>query len=166
MARTGKLRSPNPNAFWDTILLTYQLTAGTDSGAASAATWNTFPLNTEVQDTGNLCTLSSNQFALLAGTYEFFDTSFRVHAETATNIRLRNITDSADVPGLACMGSYNDSTISIEGRNTITGRFTLAATKTLAVQIYTQSARSTYAWGLPASAGVECYGAIGLRKIV
>lgn len=160
--RIGK---PRPTTALDIILLTYQLASGSDSGASSAG-WNTLPLNTEVQDAGNYCTLSSNQFALLAGTYELFDTQVRSFAVNGVNfgmnIRLRNITDSADVSGLACVGSYGGLQ---EIRSSISGRFTLAATKTLAIQAYL-TAQTTFAWGVAASAGtVECYGAIGLRRL-
>lgn len=161
--RIGK---PRPTTALDIILLTYQLASGTDSGATTGAAWNTLPLNTEVQDAGNYCTLSSNQFALLAGTYEFFDTSIRSFGCNQVNYRVRNISDSADVSGLACLGSYGDAAIGVEIAGKISGRFTLAATKTLAIQAYFTTARSAFGWGLPASAGtVECYGAVGLRRL-
>lgn len=149
----------------DTIVLAYQLASGTGSGASSAATWNTFPLNTELVDTGNLCTLASNRFTLLPGTYEFFDTCFRVFGQNATNIRLRNITDAATVANLACVGSYCDSVTSIEGRNSILGQFAIATSKQFEIQIYTQIVRASSAWGLVSSAATETYGAFGLRRL-
>lgn len=150
----------------DAILLTYQLASGTDSGASTGGAWNTFPLNTELLDTGNYCTLSSNQLTLAAGTYEFFDTRFRVFAEDQTNIRLRNISDSVNVAGLACQGSFNDSATAAEGTNAIAGRFEIAAPKTFEIQIYCTTGRATLAWGNPANAGVvEVYGTLGLRRL-
>lgn len=152
----------------DTVLLTYQLASGIDSGT-SAAGWNTYPLNTELLDTGNLCALSSNQFTLsTAGTYEFFDVHLRRYCINGVNfghlVRVRNISDSVDVSGLALIGGYGGGYNEVD--LSIAGRFAIAAAKIFEVQVYA-SAQGSSAWGVPASVGgySEVYGTVGLRRI-
>ncbi|MEX0271212.1 hypothetical protein AB3R30_18910 [Leptolyngbyaceae cyanobacterium UHCC 1019] len=149
---------------WDTIQLSYTLASGAGSGTSTQG-WNTFPLNTENLDTGGHCSLSSNRFTLAAGTYEFFDARFRRFCVNGTAfghlIRVRNITDSADVSGLICQGCYG----SLEMILGISGKFTLAASKALEIQIYA-NAQTSFAWGVTGSvAGYsEIYGSFGLYK--
>lgn len=155
----------------DTILLAYQLAAGVDSGSASAG-WNTYPLNTELLDTGNHCTLSTNQFTLLTGTYEFFDTYFRGYGGGGGfNVSLRNVTDSVDVSGLACRGGFSVAPNG-EHAGSISGRFTISASKTFEARAWFPAARSTLAYGVNAMANggsgmtfAEVYGTVGLRRL-
>ena len=154
----------------DTILLTYQLATGINSGI-SISGWNTYPINTEALDTGNYCSLATNQFTLAAGTYEFFDTRFRGFAISGMNIRLMNITDSVQVEGLINQGSFGEQTTAVDCVSFISGRFTIATAKTFEVQAYTFFARQFYAWGLTASYNggsvtqIDVYATIGLRRL-
>lgn len=51
------------------VIVEDQKTAGTDGGTFTSGADRTRTLNTEVRDVYNICTLSSNQFTLPAGTY-------------------------------------------------------------------------------------------------
>ena len=155
----------------DTILLAYQLTAGVGSGSSSAG-WNTYPLNAELLDTGNYCTLSTNQFTLQTGTYEFFDTYFRgFGGGGGFNVSLRNITDSVDVTGLACRGGFSVAPNG-EHAGSISGRFTISASKTFEIRAWFPVAVASLAYGVNAMANGgtgmtfdEVYGTVGLRRL-
>ena len=79
----------------DYIKLSDTKTAGTDGGTFTSGAWYTRTLNTEDVDTGNHCSLTSNQFTLDAGTYRIKARSaaYDVNAHIA---KLYNITDAAD----------------------------------------------------------------------
>lgn len=148
------------------IQLAYQVASGVDSGA-SILGWNPYPLNTKIKDLGNYCTIASNRLTLLSGTYDFYDTRFRVFCVNGVNfghqIKVRNITDSSDISGLTLQGAFGGSTG--DTFLTISGSFNLIATKTLEIQVYA-SAQTAYAWGYPASvSGVsETYGMLNLKR--
>lgn len=91
-----------------TVILQEQQTSGTEGGSASAGTTYTRTLNTEVSDASGLCSLSSNQFTLTAGTYELlaFVPSFAVAGSQAF---LYDATAAAEVSGTLGANSYTGS---------------------------------------------------------
>ena len=85
-----------PRAQPQVALLTYDVPAGTDSGANTGATWTTRPLNTQVYDPGNIVALAGNKFTLKEGTYliEAQQTIMgAIWTPKQFRGRLRNITD-------------------------------------------------------------------------
>jgi hypothetical protein len=148
-----------PNAV---ILLQDQKSSGTDGGTFTAGAWQTRVLNTEVFDTGNNCTLASNQFTLLAGTYEIYSTAVAGQCDGHQS-RLANITDSTFIYGTTLNSSpvntdvYNDSTIN--------GIFTISTSKTFEIQHRCSNTRNTDGFGLAATLGTnEIYVSVFLRK--
>lgn len=111
-----------------------QKTAGTDGGSFSSGAWRTRDLNTEMTDEIG-STLTSNQFTLPAGTY-YIEARAPGHGVGYHKAKLRNITDSSDV----LIGSTVRSRLASESGSTvtndsvITGRFTIADTKTFEIQ--------------------------------
>ncbi|WKZ24134.1 MAG: hypothetical protein QY312_00810 [Candidatus Dojkabacteria bacterium] len=148
------------------IMLQQQLANGTDGGAAVANTWSTLAINTEVYDSHNKATLSSNQFTLQAGTYDI-DAESTFYNTRATALRLRNISDSTTT--LISTMSY----LSTNGGGIVrlTGRFTIESAKTFELQYIAEQAQTTYglgtAMGTRASnyTGVEIFRTIRLIKI-
>ena len=111
-------------------LLSDVKSAGTDGGTFTSGAWRTRDLNTEVDPDG-IVTLSSNQFALAAGTY-FIKAQVPGYAVTFHKAKLRNITDSTDdLIGTACENNVTSSRL---GHSFIAGRITIAGTKTFEIQ--------------------------------
>jgi hypothetical protein len=107
--------------------------------------WRTRTLNTEDTDDGSLCSLSSNQITLAAGTYRCLIScpAYRVNAHAA---RLYNVTGSA----LLLMGTaeytWYDSVL-VTTRSVISGQFTVAAGQALEVQHYCTKTYATIGFG-------------------
>jgi hypothetical protein len=144
------------------IVLQYLVSSGTAGGASSALAWTTRPINTESVDTGNNCTLNTNQFTLLAGTYrvEFWGVMFNCNESVH---RLRNVSDASTT--LVGMGLYADNSDPTGVSPTIQGRFTIASTKTFEIQYWAGAAKATDGLGKAMSSGEsECYASLVLIK--
>jgi len=50
-------------------IITNELSAGTQGGASTANSWETYALNTELADPDSIVSISSNKFTLAAGSY-------------------------------------------------------------------------------------------------
>jgi hypothetical protein len=131
------------------VLVRDEKTTGTDGGSAAATTWNVRTLNTEVFDTNGLCSLSANQVTLTAGTYECRAVA-PCYEVNRTRLRLRNVTDSATV--LLGVNGYTDASDFTTLMALMFGRFTIAASKALELQHYTQVAKATTGLGLQSAA--------------
>lgn len=141
-----------PDTFGGQLLhLQDQKVAGTDGGGATSGSFATRVLNTEVTDEIG-STLASNQFTLPAGTYWCEAEAPGVEVDKFV-AKLRNVTDSTDTlvgsPGY----SANVGTLATSFSH-IRGRFTLAGTKTLAVQMRVNNTRSGYGLGIAANMGL------------
>lgn len=73
------------------VKLTHQEAAGGSSGSAIRDAWTKRTINTEVSDANSLCTLSSSQITLAAGTYRVH-AWFKYYETGAVKTRLRNVT--------------------------------------------------------------------------
>lgn len=148
----------------DIIVLRDERTEGTAGGTFTSGAWQTRILNTETLDSGNHCTLSSNQFTLDAGTYDFWSIcpAYNVQGHRS---RLQNITDAAtiwlssNIYGYVSGGSFGSYSL-------MSGRFTIAASKALELQHRSQSTEATDGFGNPLHLGViEVYAQITLWKV-
>jgi hypothetical protein len=152
-----------PSSVPDLIYLRNEQTAGTAGGGVTNGTWNTCILNTEVFDTGGHCSLSSNQFTLAAGTYEVFALVPLKDTEQS-KLRIRNTTDSTTL----CVGTsaYLVNPVGSAVPVTMVGRFTVAASKALEFQAYTNALVATSGQGLAAGGSeVEVYAQVWLKKV-
>jgi hypothetical protein len=148
------------------IIVEDQKPAGTGGDTSQAQVWKQRVLNTKVVDAGPAapyCTLSANQFTLVAGTYRIqgFASSMRTAAHKA---RLRNITDGVTV----ALGSaeYANTTGNFPTHSTIDGRFTISGSKVFELQHMTQ-ATIAGGFGMPGSSTsgeVEVYARIVLIR--
>ena len=127
--------------------------AGTAGGTFTQDAWQTRILNTEDNDPDAVCSLSSNQITLAAGTYEcnIICPGARVgHHQT----RLRNVTGAATL--LLGNSAYEDSAAySSQNYSIIRGRFTIAASQAIEVQHYCDTTRASDGFGIPANLGVD-----------
>lgn len=109
-------------------------TKGTSGGTSAAAAWQIRTLNTEDSDSDGICTLSSNQVVLDAGTYECFISVPAGYLGQHVAV-LYNATDGATV----LRGTPENAAASTGAftRSFVSGKFTIAAAKALEVRHYT-----------------------------
>lgn len=138
-------------------------TANTSGGDFTTGAWRTRDLNTEVADTGNHASLSSNEITLPAGTYEC-RISVPAYAVNAHRARLYNVTDTAEI--LLGTTEYAGNTTNGMTRSWIVGRFTIAGTKNIRVEHICALTKTTNGFGLAANLGVtELYTVVEMWKL-
>lgn len=136
--------------------------SGTAGGSSVAGT-QTRTLNTLVDTTGIVTSLSANQFILPAGTYDI-QASASTHQSNGSKLRLRNITDGTTL--LLGSSVFTGTTISTTPNTILNGQITISSPKTLELQHYIAIAKATDGLGLPASSGEsEVYAQIRIEKI-
>lgn len=143
------------------IKLSDAKTSGTDGGTFTSGAWQTRTLTTENSDTGSNCTLSSNQFTLDAGTYEIHATvpGYRVDGHKS---RLYNISDTAiEIVGSAMRSSGTGGTTT----SIISGKFTIASSKTFEIQHRCETTQATDGFGYAVGFTSEVYTIVVLRKV-
>lgn len=134
------------------VVLQDQKTANTAGGTFTSGAWQTRVINTEVTDTNNDCTLSSNQITLVAGTYECAITAPAIVVDRH-KARLQNVTDATTVL-LGTTEYSNGGTVASMSPSCINGRFTIAGSKALEVQHQCQTTRATNGFGVESNFGV------------
>jgi hypothetical protein len=144
------------------ICLRDEKTAGTNGGTYTTGAWQTRDLNVEASDVAGLCSLSGNQFTLTAGTYNIRARvpGYRV---SQWQSRLRNVTDSTTVlVGSSC---YSEGAYNVTGFSFVEGRFTIAASKALEIQMSGSATVATQGCGVCANQGItEVYTVVELWK--
>lgn len=144
------------------IHLQDQKTQNTAGGTFTSGSLQTRTLNTEVQDTDNLCSLSSNQFTLAAGTYFMlaFLPCFKVNRNYGI---LYNVTGSATLitgrPAFNGVAATNPVTDAI-----VSGPFTVAASQALELQHQCATTKTTNGFGLEANFATEIYADIHIWR--
>lgn len=139
----------------DVAIYRYQVASGSGSSSITNGSWQTVPLNTEVVDTANLGTLSSNQVSLVAGTYLFSGRVFS-GASTQAKSRLRNITAGSTLwvgesDTLGIRASYTE------------GYFTIGSTTTIELQTYLAAGSGTT--GAQSTGEIEVYSSLMFTRI-
>lgn len=161
--------------------------SGTDGDTFTSSTWNTRALNTEKTDELTITT-ASNQMSLAAGTYWIeaqTGTYFAGSSENGGNnsvvnkLRLRNVTDSTTLlVGQSQKyranddGGGNRQSLEITLNNSLSGRFTLAGTKSVELQNWIVTTLTATALAIVTKGGkasssgeVEVYTDVKLWKI-
>ena len=118
---------------------------GTNAGASVTAGWQIRTLNTEDSDPDGICTLSSNQITLDAGTYEC-SISAPANAVDQHRVVLWNATDSSLI--LVGSSAFMLNTLNMTTRSVLKGRFTIGASKALEVRHYTTTLVATFGLGV------------------
>lgn len=141
-----------------------QKAQGTDGGTFTQSAWQTRVLNTSLSTGISGSSLSSNQISLPAGTYyvEAIAPGFICGRHKA---RLYNVTDSAVL--LAGTSEISGTGDAITSFSKVSGRFTLSGTKTIALEHYCLSTRSTDGFGASTNvpSTVEVYSDIKIWKV-
>jgi len=137
---------------YEYVLIVDEKSSGTAGGTFTSGAWRTRDLNTEKSDTGSVASVASNQITLAAGTYRAY-IRCPIFNCGRNLTRLQNITDTATtLTGSSELGGSASSS-----ESTITGRFTIAATKTFEVQHQCDTTSTTYGFGVNSSLGTETY---------
>jgi len=137
---------------YEYVLIVDEKSSGTAGGTFTSGAWRTRDLNTEKADTGSVASVASNQITLAAGTYRAY-IRCPIFNCGRNLTRLQNITDTATtLTGSSELGGSASSS-----ESTITGRFTIAATKTFEVQHQCDTTSTTYGFGVNSSLGTETY---------
>jgi hypothetical protein len=140
----------------DYVLIQHQETQGTNGGTFTSGSWQTRTMNTEVVDTGSNASISSNQITLVAGTYRFRCWAGAMGVKNHQT-RLRNTSDSTTVAQGSTEYSFESSGWYPSTHSEVTGRFTIASSKTFELQHQCNTTRSTYGFGIDANFGTEVY---------
>lgn len=143
-----------------TVILQDQKAQGTQGGTFTSGDWRTRTLNTEVLDTGNICSLVGNQFTLPPGTYDIYAVA-PAYSVNRTQARIQNITDGTTV--LLSQSTYAYSSVTVNC--IILGRFTIASTKTFELQHRCQSTQSNNGFGEEANFTTEIYSTVRIDKV-
>jgi hypothetical protein len=135
--------------------------SGTAGGSSAATTWNVRALNTVMVNEIPGASLASDQITLPAGTY-FIDAQAPAGGVAAHQLRLRNVTDSSNIlVGASASAFSNTAADAVLG-----GRFTLAASKVVRLEHYTNTSAATTGLGSAASSGVaEVYADVKIWKV-
>lgn len=139
-----------------------QQTSGTAGGTFTSGSWQTRVLNTEVSDTGNLASLSSNQVTLSAGTYLVRAQAY-AGAVNSHQLRLQNVTDGTTL--LTGLNMLSNSTANSANQASLNGIITVAAGKALELQHRCQTTAATNGFGLATSWGTEVYAVLEFIKV-
>ncbi len=125
----------------------------TNGGDFTTGAWRTRVLNIEDSDTDGVCSLSSNQITLTAGTYECRITApaLRAHDHKA---KLRNVTGSSDIL-IGTSEFSNSANAYAQTISVIVGKFTIAASQALEVQHYCGVTALTTGFGYSSGFGVS-----------
>lgn len=144
------------------ILLQDQKAQNTSGGTFNSGAWRTRTLNTEVVDTGDNCTLASNQFTLSAGTYRIWARAPAYDIDSHQT-RLQNATAGTTL--LTGSTAYTGAVDSVMTDSIIQGRFTVAASQALELQHRCTNAGSpSNSFGVPANLTTEVYSEVWLEK--
>lgn len=146
------------------ILIRNEQTLGTDGGTFSSGAWRTRTLNTEVADTENNASLSSNQITLAAGTYRV-QASAPAYRVDNHQIRLQNITDGTTIALGTSEFSTSGAGESDQNRSWLSYYFTISSAKVLELQHQGTTSRNTDGFGRAASFDTEIYAIIEFFRL-
>ncbi|MBK9751738.1 MAG: hypothetical protein IPO91_33915 [Chloroflexi bacterium] len=145
------------------IVLRDEKTQNTGGGTFTSGAWRTRDLNTEAVDTGNHCTLGSNQFTLAAGTYRIYASVPAAYCRRH-QARLQNITDTTTtIVGTSEYTTAADADATAT-RSIIEGRFTIASSKTFEIQHRCQTTFASNGFGVASNFTTEVYTTVRLEK--
>lgn len=142
-----------------------QKASGTASGNFTSGSWQTRVLNTTLTNEIASASLAANQISLPAGTY-FIQASAPGTLCTLMKLKLYNVSDGSDILIGQSVAVNNAVPVTTELAN-VSGRFTLAGTKTLELRHRCSQTRNTDGLGQACSFGVvEVYAEVMIWKVL
>lgn len=150
-----------PSTVIGTVLIQDQKSSGTSGGTSTSGSWQTRVLNTKVYDGSSLCTLSSNQFVLTAGTYRIRASvpAFNVDQNQA---RLFDVTNSVVLA--TGTSEYSGTASQPATTRSVVDAVITSTGQSIALQ---QQLNNSVANGLgpPCSFGTEVYSTVFIERI-
>ena len=140
--------------------------SGTAGGTATATgTYSQRDLNTLVNPSSIVTSLTANQFVLPAGTYLMWGYS-RFTTVNDFKTRIRNVTDST-FPIIGTGGYSDNSNFLVEGISYIMGVVTIASPKTFELMYYVGATKTTNGLGAVVSttADTNIYASLYIQKL-
>jgi hypothetical protein len=154
--------APAPS-FARTVVLRDVQASGTAGVTPVAGGWRTRVLNTMEPDTNAFCTLSANQFTLVAGTWEIMAKAPGYQVDKH-KMKLRNTTDSSDTLIGSSEATFHTG-VDVQTSSHLAGIFTIASSKVFEIQHYVTFAAGS-GFGYPSTFAVsEVYAMVVLRKL-
>jgi hypothetical protein len=144
------------------VILEDQKSSGTAGGAFTSGADRTRTLNTEVYDAFGICSLSSDQFTLPAGTY-YIAWSAPGHVCGVHQTFLYNETDTAEVKRGSSEASSTSTATSIRSFGSTV--VTIAGSKAFTLKHRCGTTRNTDGLGPAASFGTEVYARVEITKV-
>ena len=134
---------------------------GGDRGTFTAGAWQTREINTEVVDTDNIVTLSSNQFTLQAGTYQikFGACAYKVNRHIT---RLRQISPLTTIAAGSSQYSWSSGADLSWSRGF--ARFTISQATAYEIQHYCQTTYSNNGFGFQMTYSTSDYVQVEIYK--
>ncbi len=123
--------------------------SGVAGGTFNSGSWVTRNINTEVIDSGNLCSLSANRMTLSGGVYRC-DISVPAYLVSTHISRLRNISNSTTL----LTGTAEYSSVGVQSRSRILGQFTITGTTGQLLEVQHICGASSATFGLGAAGSV------------
>lgn len=159
--------SPSSVALAAPSYLNYQdqKAQNTPGGTFTSGAWRTRDLNTEVADTGNLGTLSSNQITLAAGTYIVKASAPAYLINARHQIRLQNITDGVTLVNGQSMYAPTISANTMMTYANLSGFFTITSSKVLEIQHQCQATEASDGFGVASNFTTEVYTIVEFWKV-
>jgi hypothetical protein len=143
--------------------VSHQLASGTSGGTFTSGSYQTRPLNTIVDSTSIVTSLTSNQFTLPAGTY-YLDAYAQAKDVNTHKLKIRNITDSTDA--LIGVATVSNATAGALDAALVCGEVTITASKAFELQHRCQTTKATDGFGAAASYGDnEVYAVVKITKV-
>jgi hypothetical protein len=151
-----------PNLQMRVAYLSDVKTSGSDAGASSGGVWQTRTLNTLVDNTGLVTSLSANQFTISKGVY-MIEASAPAYTANRHKIRLFNVTDN----GRALVGTaaFTNSADGVTTRSYLAGEVSISTSKTFRIDHYIQTANASNGLGVNASNEDEIFTTVKITKI-
>lgn len=152
--------SPSGTAAYAYVLLRDEKAQNTSGGTFTSGAWRTRDL-VETLDPYSVCSVSSNQFTLDAGTY-IIRASAPAFAVERHQIRLQNVTDATTV----AVGSvaYSNAAGYTDSRSELASRFTITSSKTFEIQHRCERTYATEGFGVESNFTTEIYTIVELWK--
>lgn len=146
--------------------LSETLASGTNGGTFTSGSYATRVLNTQAGDT-TFCSISSNQFTLVPGTYRISATCPSSNVALA-RARLQNISDTATtLQGQNTHTGTSGSSFTVAQFCLVQGTFTITASKTYEIQHRCSSTLATTGWGSACSfSDSEIYTNVIIEKLI
>jgi len=145
------------------VILEYQKAANTAGGTFTSGADRTRDLNTEVYDPLGLCSISSNQFTLQAGTY-YIEWSAPAITCGAHQSWLYNVTDAATAK--RGTSEYSDPSFPVQNRSCGSAVVTIAGAKAFEIRHRCAATASGNGFGVQSNlAGGEVYTRVEITKL-